>query len=43
MNLELSEEEISTLTTIPEDDMVSSNTTSKKRNTDGQPRYQKKI
>ena len=38
MNLELPKEEISTLTTIPEDDTVSSNTTSKKHSTDGQPK-----
>ena len=38
MNLELTKEEISTLSTIPKDDTVTSNTTSKKRSTDGQPK-----
>ena len=38
MNLELTKEEISTLSTIPNDDMVTTNTTSKKRSTDGQPK-----
>ena len=38
MNLELTKEEISTLSTIPKDDTVTSNTPSKKRSTDGQPK-----
>ena len=38
MNLELTKEEISTFSTIPKDDMVTTNTTSKKRSTDGQPK-----
>ena len=38
MNLELTKEEISTLSTIPNDDMVTTNTTSKKRSTNGQPK-----
>ena len=38
INLELTKEEISTLSTIPNDDMVTTNTTSKKRSTDGQPK-----
>ena len=37
MNLELTAEEISTLSIIPKNDMVTSNTTSKKRSTEGQP------
>ena len=38
MNLELTKEEISSLSTIPNDDMVTRNVTSKKRSTDGQPK-----
>ena len=38
MNLELTKEEISALTTIPNDDMVTTNATSEKRSTDGQPK-----
>ena len=38
MNLELTKEEISALSAIPNDDMVITNTTSKKRSTDGQPK-----
>ena len=37
-NLELTKEEMSVLFTIPKDDMVTRNTTSKKRSTDGQPK-----
>ena len=38
MNLEPTKEEISALSKIPNDDMVITNTTSKKRSTDGQPK-----
>ena len=38
MNLELTKEEISALSTIPSDDMVTTNTISKKRSIDGQPK-----
>ena len=37
-NLELTKEEMSVLSTIPKDDMVTRNTSSKKRSTDGQPK-----
>ena len=38
LNLELTKEEISVLSTITKNDMVTTNTTSKKRSTDGQPK-----
>ena len=38
MNVELTKEEISALSKIPNNDMVTTNTTSKKHSTDGQPK-----
>ena len=38
MNLELNQEEISALSTISKNDMVTTNTASKKRSTNGQPK-----